>query len=384
MRFNELLHQDPQTKIYLGSPSLVRAPDGALVATHDYFGPGCPRNRENEEHLTSVYRSEDNGVTWKNLTHIASAYWSTLFMHRGLLYLLGTSQQYGSIVIRKSADGGFTWSHPKDASSGLLFRGGPFHENPNYHGAPVPVVVHKGRIWRAFEDCRDVKWGQGFESFAISAPEDADFLDASSWTMSEKLPFHPDWEKPEWRENLDPAWPKSGWLEGNIVVTPENELVNIIRFYSPWVTEVAARIHVSADGKKLSFDPKKDFLNFPGGRHKFTIRRDPVSGLYVSLVNDQTVELKLPGSRDQRNRLSLVVSKDLCTWDVKAVILQDDLPISPEASLRGTGFQYADWQFDGEDLIALVRTAYDGANSFHDSNRITFHRLKHYLKLIKN
>ncbi|MBL8995130.1 MAG: hypothetical protein JNM63_17415 [Spirochaetia bacterium] len=199
--------------------------------------------------------------------------------------------------------------------------------------------------------------------------------------MSETLCFDPDWQKPEWLKNLDPAWPKTGWLEGNVVVTPDHELVNVVRFYSPWVTEVAVRIHISADGKKLSFDPEKDFLNFPGGRHKFTIRRDPKSGDYFSLVNSQTADLNLPGSRDQRNELTLISSKDLIAWEIKAVILRDDLPHSQESSLKNTGFQYVDWQFDGDDLIALVRTAYDGANNFHDSNRITFHRIGGFRRL---
>ncbi len=56
MQLTELRRQDPATLTYLGSPSLVRLPDGTLLATHDYFGPGCPRNHENEAHLTSVYR----------------------------------------------------------------------------------------------------------------------------------------------------------------------------------------------------------------------------------------------------------------------------------------------------------------------------------------
>ena len=46
------------------------------------------------------------------------------------------------------------------------------------------------------------------------------------------------------------------------------------------------------------------------------------------------------------------------------------------------GFQYVDWQFDGDDLIYLVRTAYDGAHNYHDSNRITFHRLADFRRLI--
>ena len=77
MKLNELRVQDPRTQTYLGSPTLVRLPDGALLATHDYFGPGSPHNHEGEEHLTSVYRSDDEGSTWRSLAHIANAYWST-------------------------------------------------------------------------------------------------------------------------------------------------------------------------------------------------------------------------------------------------------------------------------------------------------------------
>jgi hypothetical protein len=48
-------------------------------------------------------------------------------------------------------------------------------------------------------------------------------------------------------------------------------------------------------------------------------------------------------------------------------------------------FQYLDWQFDGPDLIAVSRTAYDdgqgGAHTFHDANFLTFHRFKNFRKL---
>lgn len=50
--------------------------------------------------------------------------------------------------------------------------------------------------------------------------------------------------------------------------------------------------------------------------------------------------------------------------------------------MRGTGFQYVDWQFDGEDLIYVVRVAYDGAHNFHDANRLTFHKLGGFRTLL--
>ncbi len=48
------------------------------------------------------------------------------------------------------------------------------------------------------------------------------------------------------------------------------------------------------------------------------------------------------------------------------------------------GFQYLDWQFEGNDIIALSRTAYDDAegeaHNQHDANFITFHRIENFRK----
>ena len=390
MNLCELRWQDPLTYTYLGSPSLVRLPGGRLIATHDYFGPGCPRNHEDEEHLTSVYRSDDNGRTWLNVTHIANAYWSTLFVHQGALYLLGCSQQFGSIVIRRSDDEGRTWTHPRDEHSGLLFRGGPFHAPPNYSGAPVPIQCSKGRLYRAFEDTDPYVWGCGFQACVISVPEEADLLEAANWLMSNKLPFDPAWLPPAWGKLVNP-----GWLEGNIVETPEGNLWNILRFHSDPLASKAAIVQVHDNGKRVSFNPANGFINFPGGMSKFTIRWDPVSHLYWTLINPVTKELPPTTPFDlyvatdvpqinpfPRNVLALYVSNDLRTWRACKDLIVDDSGLSEEKSSAQVGFQYADWQFDGDDIIYLVRTAYGGAHNFHDSNRITFHRLPNFRDLI--
>lgn len=361
----EIKYQDPATKTYLGSPSVVRLPTGDLLATHDYFGPGCPRNHEAEEHLTSVYRSADDGRTWTNVTHIANAYWSTLFVHRDAVYLLGTSQQYGSIVIRRSEDNGNTWTHPADEKSGIISRGGPYREPPNYHCAPVPIARRDGRLYRAFEDCTPCVWGKGFQSLVVSAPEDAELLDAANWTLSNKLPFDPAWLPPEWGEV-----PVPGWLEGNVVETPSGELWNILRFNSAPVVDKAAVVRVHDEGQRISFDCETGFLDFPGGMSKFTIRRDPVTGLYLTLSNNNTD----PRYPNQRNVLSLHASADLLRWEHKRTLLEDDQGLPWDQSVGRTGFQYVDWQFDGADLFCMVRTAYDGAHNYHDANRMTFHR----------
>ena len=375
MTFTEVKYQPERARTYLGSPSLVRLPDGALLATHDYFGPGCPENHEGEEGLTSVYRSENDGQAWVNITHIMNAFWGSLFCHRGSVYHFSTSQQYGAIVIRRSDDGGFTWTHPADERNGLLFPGGPLREPPNYHCAPVPVLQSGGRLYRAFEDCTPCNWGVGFQACVVSAWEDANLLDASNWTLSNKLAFDPNWLPVTLKDAQRP-----GWLEGNVVETPGGSLWNILRFNSAPHVDKAAVVTVHDSGRRIAFDPNTGFIDFPGGMTKFTIRKDPASGLYLTLVNNNTD----PAWPSQRNVLSLYASSDLRHWQPVKQLLEDDTGLSHEDSIRLTGFQYVDWQFDGDDILYLVRTAYRGAIRFHDSNRITFHALKNYRNLIPN
>jgi hypothetical protein len=386
-------YQPERSKTYLGTPGLVRLPDGALLATHDYFGPGCPRNHEAEESLTSVYRSEDNGASWQNITHIMNCYWNTLFVHNGSVYIMGNSQQFGSIHIRRSDDGGFTWTHPVDDKTGLLFRGGAYRVPPSYHYAPG-VLVHEGRLYKAFEDCDPTIWGVGFQAMMLSAPVDADLLDAANWTVSNKIPFQPEWIPSEWGEARIP-----GWREGNVVADPDGQLWNIMAFEAaPFPQEKAIRVKILDDGQRLDFDPETGFFDFPGSKAKFVIKRDPVTGTYLSIVNrlddigllHEIVERSGgPGTwvherypYRQRNIATLMASDDLWHWRAVKVIARDESGLTPEDSLRLTGFQYGEWFIEGDHLLYLLRTAHRGSPNFHDSNRILFGVLENFRKLL--
>jgi hypothetical protein len=267
---------------------------------------------------------------------------------------MGTSRENGFAVIRRSVDGGRTWTTPRDNQSGLLLGDG------GYHCAPVPVVVHRGRLWRAMEDAMGTAAGSRLRPFMMSALEDANLLAATNWVASNRL-------------NREPAWlggKFGGWLEGNAVVDPAGNVVDILR-----ADFRAGIVRISSDGRSAQFDPDQDFIDFPGGCKKFTIRKDPHSPLYWSLSNYVPEQFRNGNPERTRNTLALITSPNLRAWTVRAVVLQHPDPAHH-------GFQYADWQFEGEDLAVVSRTAHDdgegGAHNQHDSNYITFHRVEEF------
>ncbi|MBS1790233.1 MAG: acetylxylan esterase [Acidobacteria bacterium] len=343
---------------YIGSPSIAVLPNGEYVASHDFFGPGSTFSK------MSVFGSTDKGRTWQKRADLEGQWWSTLFVHNGALYLMGTTKEYGFTVIRRSTDGGRTWTEPKDENSGLLFGNG------SYHCSPQPVVIHRGRVWRAMEDAMNgTIWGERFDAFMMSAPVDADLLKASSWTTSNRLARNPEWLGGKF----------NAWLEGNAVVTPEGKIANILRVdIKQDDNEKAALVRISDDGKQASFDPQTDFVDFPGGSKKFTIRWDAKSKAYWAMANYVPPQHRRLEPSRTRNTLALIRSTDLRNWEVRTVVLYH-----PDTAKHG--FQYSDWLVDGNDLIAVVRTAFDdaadGAHNQHDANYLTFHRIRNFRRL---
>ena len=333
---------------YLGSPSVLTLPNGEYLVSHDYFGPGTNYN------TMEIFHSVDRGKTWTNISTIVGQWWSSLFNHNGEIYVLGTSREYGYPVIRKSTDSGFTWTDPIDENNGKL------SSSDRYHCAPVPVVSHNGYLWRAFELAEGPR--ENWPAQVLSANASSDLLQAKNWTFSEPFAHF---------------WSKSQWIEGNIVITPENTLVNILRSNLrnlpkdriDYGEDKAAVLHISQNGETLNHNQNTDIIDFPGGGVKFTIKFDQASKRYWSLATKQTNPIAF------RNNLVLISSTNLRKWEIESTILYHPQP-------KTHAFQYIDWQIDGTDMIFVSRTAYDdgvgGAHNAHDSNYITFHRIENF------
>ncbi len=348
---------------FITNPSITILPDGDYLAacTGAYRVQGTSAG-------VSFFLSSDKGLTWKaqSINNGVMSY-QNLFVHKGILYLIGTSGVQKDIIIRKSMDKGVTWTYPVNETDGILLQG-------QYHSAPVPMVVNNGRLWRAFETNFD---GENKKAFVMSAPVDANLMNASNWTFSNRLSYQTNWISGGGKSFKQ-------WIEGNVVVNRDGEVVNILRVDEEVYGGVAALVKVNSPSS-ITFDYKKDIINFPGGGKKFTIRYDYVSDYYWTISNAEFNEDR--GKTQNgiykdgihcgllRNRLVLMYSYDLRNWTIKDTIISSDNPFFH-------GFQYIDWQFENEDIIAVSRTAFEDSEGLpvrqHDANYFTFHRIKNF------
>jgi hypothetical protein len=330
--------QPDQARQFVGSPSIAVLPNGTYVASHDVYGAGARGDD------TLIFRSTNKGGSWQQMAHLEGQYWSSLFVHGGALYIIGANESFGQIVIRRSDNDGASWTTPKDAQTGLL------SQLDGMHCAATPVLEFNGRLWRAFErrsaDARKAK----FQAFMISAPVGANLLRASSWSGTNLLAY----ASPEQAGN---------WLEGNAVPAPDGSILDVIRIDSDG-PQRAAVLSVSTDGKRIAWNSTSDLIDVGGATGKFTIRYDPVSRRYWTLVDKQ----RFP--KPKQNALALASSSDLAHWTVETTLL--DQPDRDRHS-----FQYLDWQFDGADIVAVSRTSWNGDKN-RNPNYLTFHRILNF------
>jgi len=203
----------------------------------------------------------------------------------------------------------------------------------------------------------------------MSCDENADLLDASNWSITPPLKYDPEW----------PGVAKgtsAGNIEGTLTVFPNGKLYNVMR-YDTTQTDIkygkilAYEVDAENPDAPLKFSQA---IDFPANLSKFMIKKDEVTGKYISLATRITE----PDKISARNLLSLMVSDDCEHWEVAADIID-----KRDEDYQKVGFQYVDFEIEGDDIIFLCRTAMNNATGFHDTNYQTFHEIKDFRKLIK-
>ena len=343
------LHPDDEAFAYSGrylcSPSLLCHPDGYLLASMDvYHGDGG-------QNLTLIFRSDDNGESWHYVCDLFPCFWGKLFLHQGDVYMLGCSTEYGDLLIGKSEDGGMSFGAPT-----VLLRGtGGF----GVHKNPQNIVRLNGKLFATLEWGSWRKTEYGHAAMVMSADENADLLSPISWSFAEPLKFA------RWCDELADMPMNTMMIEGTLVISPEGELKNIMRF-GKFHRALVLDVDTEHPEKALRFER---LMEFPANFSKFMIKHDAASGYYYSIA---TMAYD-PQNKKTRNLLSLLRSRDLKEWDcVRDLFDYRDQPTGK------VGFQYVDFEIVGEDIVFLCRTALNQAASFHDSNYQTFHRIKNF------
>lgn len=333
------IFSEPQ--VYIGSPSIAILPDGTYVAAHDFFGKGSAALN-----VTPIFRSTDRGRTWTQVATVPEQHSSSLFTYGGALYLCG----YGlggpadhCIIIRRSNDGGTTWS-----PGSILFSG-------HYGGTPNTPAFFRDRVYI----------GVSTRQAMCTIANPTDLLDPAQWVLG----------KPAAMEG-NPWGNKFTYATESQIVAKEGMGVYIL----PKLHQLpfTALVQVGENDAQPLFDASapRAFASLPGAEKKFGAQYDPVADKFYALTNPV-----LPAHAGYttpaltRNAAAILSSKDLVNWDVEKFFLY-----SPR--IECDAWHYFNFAFDGEDLAVVSRTAFDIGEHIpprgHDSNLLTFHRIPRF------
>ena len=339
---------------YVSDPCILVLSNGDYLAAHALFGSGSGSSTSG---ITSIFRSTNQGVTWSKVNggnDLNGILRGSLFEQGGAVYLLGANKDTAGNfpLISKSTDNGSTWSAPTSlAPLGAL-------------ATPDNALTVNGRLWLA----------SSTSAFYFATSSDP--MLTNSWSRPGGFPAASN----SWLPGTGFNTTDNFIGEGQISHSPAEGLVILPKVRLLSYTALARVNPVSG---RVSFDPDRDFVPLPGGEKKFGVRFDPVSGKYYMLSNPiLPADTGSSIARDLiRNTAAVFSSTDLRNWKLEKIFLYT-------ANINYEGFQYFNFEFDGNDIVLASRTGFDvGGNRpprGHDSNLLTFHRIPNFRNLTRD
>ena len=370
----------PERTIRTDAPGLIRLPSGRLLVmfVQIYIPSERPKTREGREMATELYRSEDDGASWRHIGRMAVDD-GIPFLHDGRLYYLCNYPARNHIAITSSDDEGDSWSEPV-----TLFEG-------KFWNTAAGYAVRDGRIYAAFGQANEEGNfnKRGSRIVAVAGNLGEDLLSPSAWRISPSLTYpgtprglvagvFRNYDEPPKDDNGD------HWLEPS-VVDVEGRLRVIVRnrIDGYATSHVAAVCDIQDDGRDLGLSFAQ-FHPMPGAQNNFHIKKDESTGYFWTPVNLPTrsqdrewaEELKARGFHgtpgNERRILVLLYSLDCLNWFCACCVAMLPSPLQ--------GLQYSTPLIDGQDMLFAVRTSQSGDNQ-HDNDLITFHRLRDFRSL---
>ena len=328
---------------FLCSPGIVRTNSGRLIASMDIYGE--------PQLLTLLFFSDDNGKSWRYLNDLYPFYWGTLFYYKEVLYIIGLTTEYGNFIISNSLDEGKTWSAPVT----IFYGSNSQCKYGGFHRAPMPITIHNDRLYTSAEyGCWDMK---SFIPCILSIHKDDDLMVPENWVRSEFLQFDGDWKKASNAGQGDT-------IEGNIVRFPDGNLYSCMR----WKEGSYLKLKLN----ESDFEKAPDFcgiINAPVTDSMFKII--PYKDKYLFVTNHKTPAMDQYENCSHRNRLSIFE-----TTDIEHFKLIKDVVNFENEDPKKFGFQYPCIILEGDELLMAVRSSFNNADTFHDTNYCLFFREK--------
>ncbi len=392
------------------SPSILRLESGRLVVAYyrasddtALYGPG----------IEFLLTSDNGGLNWTERAQRTGANQGRLFRAGTTLYYIATGSGMPAI---KSTDDGTTWSDVVHLTQTSLV----------WQQTAANVWHTRGNVYLAFERRSAIidAWGASIKALVLLRAKQTDDLTLpESWTFSSELVFAD--TVPGVRENeveLDyfgvPFFPQSfptryvisrnptrsmspiGWAEPCVVQIvdpnhywhdPTGRTFHLLSRSHTGGTGYACLTKVveSADGtmtmslERAPSGASMLYVPNPVGHMRFHLLYDEVTKLYWLLGSQATDSMTraelLPAGRNdlpnsERNRLVLHFSRNLVDWCFAGLVAKT----SSEREAR----HYASMDFDGDDLVILSRSGDARAESAHNGNIITFHRVRNFRDLV--
>ncbi|OAM89907.1 hypothetical protein AW736_11370 [Termitidicoccus mucosus] len=415
MASESILAESPDAAdVSLYTPSITRLDSGRLVASY------TETNRKLKKGHTVILTSDDKGVTWQRRAESPTNQ-GRLFTAGGKIYYIATMFYIGPginpngapLCIQRSTDNGETWSEP----SAL--------DDRTWHQSAANVWHANGCVYMVWErlTINNIKsWYVGaLAPVLMRARETDDLTKAAAWTYASEITFQD--LIPGYKENkpdMDyfgmPFYPQSfpkatplygkvtfppiGWLETNVVqitdpnhywYDPQGRTFHLFARAHTGLTNYGALAKVveNSDGsmttslQTVPSGEKMLFVQLPGGHMRFHIEYDAKTKLYWLLGTQSTDSMtrieKMPKGRysrpdNERNRLVLHFSKNMIDWCFAGVVAIG----SEDKAAR----HYACMAIDGDDLVIVSRSGDARAQSAHNGNLITFHRVENFRELV--
>jgi hypothetical protein len=349
--------QIPYTVCYSPSILTVKKLDGSTVLYASYELSNI-KNGDELSTVTVVRTSSDGGATWQEIAKIHSLRWAELFQVGDTVYVLGSTLQQNNLQLsRLEQDGTVT--------SKKIFE---------HYSAIMQVLVT--------DDVLYVPTDFGM----MSASTDADLMEPSNWTVSNDPNdlINREWFIGITGKKLGNSAIGEGnceLMEPNAVKGPDGEIYVIYRIECQPNANYAVLFKLSSDRNTLELiSGDRSLIDFPTTVSRFTIRYDETTRLYVCVSNLYAVS----GCERARNVVGLSVSSDLLNWRTVDTLLVDREMINAEASCWAHAFQYPDFDFDGDDLVLVIREATGYTNNFHDGKYCTFYRVSDFREMISD